>query len=166
MILSMSGQGLLFLSTVAVGAAIGLLYDFFRVFRRVATHSGWAVQLEDFLFWICATVAMFYFMLNRNFGEIRLFSMIGAACGIMLYFATISRVVLKVSVTVINFIKRVITATVRIITLPLRFIFNCIAPPAKFFLVKRRKNLHNVARYGKMQMKKTMRNWSILRKKV
>jgi len=166
MILSMSGQGLLFLSTVAVGAAIGLFYDFFRVFRRVATHSGWAVQLEDFLFWICATAAMFYFMLNRNFGEIRLFSIIGAACGIVLYFATISRVVLKVSVAVINFIKRVITAAVRIITLPLRFIFNLIAPPAKIFLSKRRKNLHNVARYGKMQMKKTMRNWSILRKKV
>jgi len=162
----LSGQGLLFLSTVAVGAAIGLFYDVFRIFRRVTTHSGWAVQLEDFLFWIFATAAMFYFMLNRNFGEIRLFSIIGAACGIALYFATISRLVLKISVTVINFIKRVIVAAVRIITLPLRFIFNFIAPPAKKFLRKRRKNLRKLAGYGKMQVKKTMRNWSILRKKV
>jgi len=162
----LSGQGLLFLSTVVVGAAIGLFYDIFRIFRKVATHSGWAVQLEDFLFWIFATAAMFYFMLNHNFGEIRLFSIIGATCGVVLYFATISRLVLKISVTVINFIKRVIIAAVRIVTLPLRFVFNLLAPPAKIFLSKRRKNLHNATRYGKMQVKKTMRNWSILRKKV
>ena len=161
-----SGQGWLFLSTVVVGAAIGLFYDFFRIFRKVAQHSAWAVHLEDMLFWVLATAAMFYFMLHRNFGEIRLFSLIGAACGIALYFATISRAVLKLSVAVINFTKRVIAAVVRIITLPIRFIFNLIAPPLKKFFSKRHKNLRNVARYGKMQMRKTTRNWSVLRKKV
>jgi len=161
-----SGQGWLFLSTVAVGAIIGLLYDLFRIFRRVATHSVWVVQLEDFLFWIFATGAMFYFMLNRNYGEIRLFSIIGAACGVALYFATVSQVVLKVSVTVINFIKRVIIAAVRIIIFPLRLIYNFFAPVVKKVSAKGRKNLHSIARYGKIHMRKTMRSWFILRKKV
>jgi len=50
--------------------------------------------------------------------------------------------------------------------LPLRLICNIIAPPAKIFFDKRHKNLRNTARYGKMQMRKFMRNWFILRKKV
>jgi len=166
MILSMSNQGWLFLSTVLVGATIGLFYDFFRILRKTTPHSTWVVQLEDVLFWVIATGATFYFMLNRNFGEIRLFALLGTACGIILYFATISKIVLKISVTVINFFKRVIAAAIRIITLPLRFIFNLIAPPIKKFLFKRRKNLRTAARYGKIQVKKTMRNWFIMRKKV
>jgi len=166
MILSMPGQAWLFLSTVLMGAIIGLFYDFFRIARRVASHSTLVVQLEDVLFWVITTGAVFYFMLNRNFGEIRPFSIIGVACGIMLYFATISRVVLKISVVVINFVKRVITAAVRIITLPLRLLINFFAPPVKSFFIKRRKNVRNLARYGKMRMKKHTRNWFILRKKV
>jgi len=166
MILSMSNQGWLFLSTVIVGATIGLFYDVFRILRKTTPHSTWVVQLEDILFWVIATGAMFYFMLNRNFGEIRLFALLGAACGVILYFATVSKIVLKISVTVINFLKRVIMAAIRILTLPLRFIYNLFSPPIKKFLSKRRKNLHTAARYGKIQMKKTMRNWFIMRKKV
>ncbi|MCL2287063.1 MAG: spore cortex biosynthesis protein YabQ [Firmicutes bacterium] len=166
MMWAISGQGWLFISTVVAGAAIGLFYDFFRIIRRVAAHSAWVVQLEDVIFWVFATAAMFYFMLNRNFGEIRFFAVIGTACGVMLYFAAISAAVLKVSVTAINFLKQVITAAIRIITLPLRFIYNLAAPPTRNFMAKRHKNLRNVARYGKIQMKKTMRSWFILRKKV
>ena len=165
--MTLSGQGWLFLSTVLLGAIIGLFYDVFRVFRKVAVHKGWAVQLEDILFWTCATAAMFYFMLNRNNGEIRLVYMVGAACGATLYFATISHMVRKVAVAVINFIKRVVITAVRIITFPLRLFFKMLMPPAKFLVSifnKWRKSLRNAARYGKI--KKTMRNWFILRKKV
>lgn len=162
----LSGQAWLFLSTVVVGMAIGLFYDIFRITRKVAPHSSFAVHFEDAVFWVLATGGMFYFMLHRNYGEIRPFALMGATCGVALYFATVSRLVLKVSVTVINFVKRVIAAAVRIITLPIRFIFNLFAPPIKKFLLKRRKNLRTIARYGKIHMKKHARNWKILRKKV
>ncbi|MCL2215814.1 MAG: spore cortex biosynthesis protein YabQ [Defluviitaleaceae bacterium] len=166
MILSMSGQAWLFLSTVLVGAVIGLFYDFFRIFRKTAAHSAWAVQLEDLFFWITATVGTFYFMLTRNYGEIRLFALLGVALGITLYFATVSRLVVKICVVVVTFLKRVIASAVRIILLPLRLIFTWIGPPIKSFAGKRRKDLRGLARYGKIQMKKTARSWFILRKKV
>ena len=162
----MPGQAWIFLSTVLVGMVIGLFYDFFRVARKVAPHAGWAIQLEDVLFWIIATGSMFYFMLNRNFGEIRMFSIIGAAIGVVVYFSTVSRLVLTISVAVINFVKRVVAAAVRIITLPIRFLYNILAPPIKKFLINRRKNLRTMARYSKNRMKKHTRNWFILRKKV
>jgi len=166
MILSMPDQAWLFLSTVVAGMVIGLFYDVFRIIRKTTPHREWVVQLEDVLFWVIATGAMFYFMLQRNFGEIRVFSLLGTAIGAVLYMATFSPLVLKISVVVIDFVKRVVTTTVRVIFFPIKFLYSLISPPIKKFTAKRRKNLRTAVGYGKIQLKKTSRNWFILRKKV
>lgn len=166
MILSMSSQAWLFLYTVAVGMGIGLFYDVFRVIRKTTPHASLTVQLEDMFFWVIVTGCMFYFMLNQNYGEIRLFTMVGAGCGIALYFATISRVVLKVAVITVNYLKRVFSAAFKIILLPINFIWSLISPFTKKFAKNRRKDLHGMVRYGKIRIRKTTRNWFILRKKV
>jgi len=166
MILSMSGQAWLFLSTVVLGIAIGVFYDLFRIFRKTTPHFALAVQLEDFFFWVVVTAAMFYFMLSRNFGEIRPFSILGAGCGIVLYLATISRWVVKVAVVVVNYLKRVFAAAFRILTLPVRYVWVLVSPFVLKFFGNRKKDLRSAARYGKMKMKKTTREWFILRKKV
>jgi len=166
MILSMSGQAVLFLYSVGMGAAIGLFYDAFRIFRKTAPHFGLAVQVEDLFFWLAATGTMFYFLLNQNFGEIRLFALLGAGCGVALYFATISRWVIKIAVAVVNYLKRVVVAAVRVILFPLRLVWGWISPLIINFARGRRKDLRGLARYGRIQMKKTTRNWFILRKKV
>jgi len=165
-ILSMYGQAVLFLSTIIVGATIGLFYDVFRVFRKTAPHSTFAVQVEDLFFWIAATVGTFYFMLTRSYGEIRIFALLGVVLGIVLYFNTISKWIVKIFVVIVTFLKRVIASVVKIILLPLRIVLGWISPPVKAFTMKRRKDLRSVARYGKIRMKKTARNLFILRKKV
>ena len=162
----MSGQAWLFLSTVVVGVAIGLLYDVFRILRKTMPHFALAVQLEDVLFWLAATGAMFYFLLRRNFGEVRPFTLIGAGCGIALYFATVSPFILKFFVAVITYLKRVFAAAFRVLLLPVRFMWVWMSPPVVQFIKSRRKDLHGLARYGKIQMKKSSRNLFILRKKV
>jgi len=166
MILSMPAQAWLFLSTILVGACIGLFFDVLRIFRKTVPHSNIAVQIEDLLFWLTVTIAVFYFMLLRNFGEIRLFSIIGIALGLALYFAILSQWVLKVSVGVINYIKKVILSALMIIFTPFRLFFGWLIRPIISFLKRRRKGLRNVSRYGKLHMKKSARNWFILRKKV
>ncbi|MCL2578317.1 MAG: hypothetical protein FWE27_09805 [Defluviitaleaceae bacterium] len=169
MILSMSGQAFLFLSTVLVGACIGLFFDLFRILRKTVpflAKNSLAVQLEDLFFWVIVTGGMFYFMLHRNFGEIRLFSVIGAVCGAALYFAVLSRFVIFVFVSVINYLKKVTATAIRIILTPLRLLFIWLSPPAKSLYKKIRSGLCGVFRYGKIRVKKTSRNWFILRKKV
>ena len=165
MILSMSGQAWLFLSTVLMGAAVGLFYDVFRIFRKTVPHKTIAVQLEDLFFWIVVTAGVFYFMLHRNFGEIRMFSFIGAGIGILLYFATISRYVIIAFVAVIDYMKKVVMAALRIIFWPLRVVLGWISPPFVAFFRKRRLGLRRVSRYGRMRMRKTARDWFIVRHK-
>jgi len=166
MILSMSGQVWLFLSTVLAGIAIGVFYDVFRILRKTTPHFALAVQLEDMFFWVTVTGAMFYFMLSQNYGEIRPFALIGAGCGVVLYFATVSRLILKFSVGLVNYLKKVFAAAFRIISLPVRFIWVHISPPVFKFTGNRRKDLHRIGRYGKMQIKKSTRDLFILRRKV
>jgi spore cortex biosynthesis protein YabQ len=159
MILSMSGQAWLFLSTVLAGAAIGFFFDVFRILRKtvplLATPA--AVQLEDFIFWVAVTGGTFYFMLNQNYGEIRIFSVVGAGAGIALYFASVSRFVIIIFVAVIEYLKKVFAAAFKIIFFPVRMAFKWIYPKLR---------LRDFKRYGKIRLKKYLRNWFILRKKV
>jgi spore cortex biosynthesis protein YabQ len=167
-ILSMSGQAWLFLSTVLAGAIIGLFFDAFRILRKTVPFlaNSAVVQFEDLFFWIMVTGGTFYFMLNQNFGEIRLFSVIGAGVGIVLYFAAVSRFVIKIFVAVLEYMKKVVATALRIIFFPLRIIANWVSPPLKFLYGKIRSVLRGIRRYGKIRLKKSSRNWFILRKKV
>jgi len=166
MILSMSGQAWLFLSTVLVGAAIGLFYDAFRVIRKTANHNGLAVQIEDLIFWVTATGLTFYFMLHRNYGEIRPFAIIGVAVGILLYFATISRWVVTVFVAVVNYLKRVIISAVRIILVPVRLVAAWLSGPAGKAYGAARRQTRRIKRYGKGKMRAAVRDFGIVRRKV
>jgi spore cortex biosynthesis protein YabQ len=168
-ILSMSGQAVLFLLSVAMGAGFGIFFDFFRILRKTVpffAQNTFIVQLEDFLFWIIVTGGMFYFMLSHNFGEIRLFSMLGAACGFGLYFATLSRLVMLVFVSVIEFLKKVVVAAFKIIIAPLKILFGWLSPPVLGAYKKVRSGLCRLFRYGKIRTRKISRSWFIIRKKV
>ncbi|MCL2500006.1 MAG: spore cortex biosynthesis protein YabQ [Defluviitaleaceae bacterium] len=166
MILSMPAQAWLFVATVVVGGAVGVFYDFFRVLRRTAPHGKWAVQLEDLFFWLAVTVLVFYYMLHRNYGEIRFFALLGMGLGVTLYFVTVSRIIIWVSVAVVEYIKKVVAAVFRIILLPLRLLLAFAAPPAKKAGQFVHKRLRGIRRYGRMKARKTVRNWAVIRKKV
>jgi len=167
-ILSMSGQALLFLSTVLVGGLIGVFFDVFRILRRTFPifANSVIVQIEDIFFWAAVTGMTFYFMLNQSYGEIRVFSVIGAGIGIALYFATISRVVMKVFVSLIEYMKKVVTVAFRIILFPLKTVYKWLYAPIKWSGGKVRSVLRKIKRYGKIRLRKYSRNWFILRKKV
>jgi len=166
MILSMTGQAWLFLSTVFVGAAIGLFYDAFRVIRKTARHSGLAVTLEDLIFWVAATGLTFYYMLHRNYGEIRFFALIGVAVGLLLYFTTVSRWVVIVFVAVVNYLKRVVVTVVRLILVPVRLVVAWLAGPVGRITGVTRKHMRRARRYGKNKLRTTARDWGIVRRKV
>jgi len=166
MILSMPGQAWLFVATVGTGAAAGVFFDFFRVLRRAWWHPRWLVHIEDLLFWLVATVLIFYYLLHRNAGEIRPFMLVGMATGAVLYFATVSRWVVHITVTVVKFVEKVIRAMVRIILLPLRLAWVFAAPHVKKATDKSSQYLRRVRRYGRIRWHKIRRNRQIIRKKV
>ena len=108
MILSMSGQGAAFLATAVAGAVLGILYDCFRILRRVLYHKTVATTIEDAVFWIISTLLMFAFLLERNFGDIRGFIFMGLALGAVLYFTMISRFFTKFAMMMLRWLKKML----------------------------------------------------------
>ena len=112
MILSMSGQAAAFLATAAAGAVLGMLYDCFRILRRVWRHKTVTTTIEDAIFWLVSTLLMFAFLLNRNLGDIRAFIFMGLALGAVLYFLMLSRYFTKFAMAVLRRLKHALLAVI------------------------------------------------------
>ena len=98
----------------ALGLAVGLLYDLFRVLRvRVALPLLGAVL--DLSFWIIVTVALFVWSQQAWRGEIRLYGIFFLFGGGVLYFWLISTWMLKIG----YFLADAAALVWRILTLPL-----------------------------------------------
>lgn len=172
MIISPLQQAYLFLGALLIGFVLGFTYDLLRVFRKIVPHPKFVVHIEDLLFWITVTIAMFYFMLSKNYGEVRGFSIIAALIGMLVYFLTVSKLFMKVSMAIYEFIKKTLIKIFYIILIPLKFIITILSKPLLFLekkflkiLRKQKKNYNTVRRKGKIKKKKFLKDFKIIFKK-
>jgi len=170
MILSMSEQTVLFLTTVAAGVVMGFVYDLFRIIRKSFPHNSLMVQFEDIIYWAAVSFLMFYFMLHRNYGEIRFFSIVGAALGMIIYFFTFSVLIMKVAGAVIDVVQRVLLAVLRILLWPfkvlLRLLLWIFKPPIRWLGRKFRKQTQFVKLKFYAYLRKVRRHLRIVLRKV
>ncbi len=85
----LSDQAVAFLWSVALGAGLGAVYDWFRIGRILWKKRTLTVFFEDLLFALCAGFATSYCLVQTNYGQVRMFLLAGEAFGFILYFNTI-----------------------------------------------------------------------------
>lgn len=79
-------QELVFLLiSFALGEGLVILYDVFRIFRKVVPHGVIWISVEDVLYWIVAALLIFGMIFQENDGLIRGFAIGGILLG-MLFF--------------------------------------------------------------------------------
>lgn len=173
MILSMSNQARLFLTAVLIGGFAGFAYDIFRVLRIIVKHGNILTHIEDIIYWLLVSGVTLYFSLNKNYGEIRAFSILGVLLGMLLYFLTLSRLVMKISVAVVNLLQKIFTFAIKIITFPFRMLYKIFFKPIMFIkkllrkLIKSiKKVLHNIKNYATIKKRNAKKDIGILMKKV
>ncbi|MBR2742461.1 MAG: spore cortex biosynthesis protein YabQ [Clostridia bacterium] len=158
--ISIAHQTIVFLYSVVFGAAAALFYDVFRIIRRRIRHLNFVVMIEDVLFWLAASAALFVFVYNTNSGELRAFLIIGAVLGAYLYFAALSRAVLLVLGAVFGvFIK-----AVYILTRPFAFLLRPIIRKAKSGAKKQGKFLRLLKKLFKFKIKSVILSLGIRKK--
>ena len=86
-----SQQLAMFLRSILLGACLGLVYDLLRVLRRLGGQV-WG-GLLDAAYCVTASVSLAFFVLAGD-GELRLFFLLGAAGGAVLYFCLLSALLL------------------------------------------------------------------------
>ena len=108
-------QAYLFLVFSLTGIAIGVLFDFFRILRRTIKTSNIITYIEDVLFWILTGLLILYNIWFFNNGEIRIYIFIGLIFGFIMYLLTISKYLVKLCVTVLSFIKKIVYTPFKVI---------------------------------------------------
>lgn len=153
-----TNQAYLFLIFTIIGAIIGLLFDFFRILRKSFRTIDFITYVEDILFWIITGILLIYSICVFCNGEIRLFIILGISIGIILYMLILSHTIIKISVNIIKFIKKILTKILNILIFPFKIIYkvlrNIFKKPISFIII----NIRHIFTKYKNNMKNKVKN--------
>ena len=173
MILSMADQARFFIWTMVLGAAAGIIYDVFRIVRRMIKHHDIFTQIEDLIYWLVVSVLIFYFILHRNNGEVRIYAIVGVFSGMCLYFISLSQAFVTASVAVINILKKIIAKTIGILLIPVKFLLKLLSYPVRIvrnWLFRQLSSGKSIAkktnRFAGMKVTDLKNDLYIIRKKI
>ncbi len=97
-----------FLLFVFIGARLGFIYDLLRIFRRLVSHNNIFIGIEDIFFWIFCAVTMESQIQTSNYGEFRIYILLGGILGFIIYHYTISCVFIRVLSYILLLVKKVL----------------------------------------------------------
>ena len=129
MILSISYQFKIFLTSLFIGLILGIFYDFIRIFRKYFLHNNIIINVEDTIYWIFMSIVIFLISLYQNDGEIRAFFIIGIFTSMILYSLLISKIFIKLFIKVIDFFIKIFLFVLKAISLPFLIIYNITLKP-------------------------------------
>ena len=83
----------LFLASVLLGGAMGVVFDVFRALRIVfpQLHGSALTAVEDILFWLAYGGAVYVFSLLCGRGQLRGFFFLGSLAGFVIYLVTVGK---------------------------------------------------------------------------
>lgn len=90
------------------GFIIGILFDFFRIQRKVFKTYDIITYIQDIIFWIASGIILTFVILKYTDGEIRIYMIFGIIIGIIVYFSFISKYMIKIFVNIIKFLLRIL----------------------------------------------------------
>lgn len=130
-----SDQAIAFLWAVVLGAALGVVYDWFRI-GRILKRKWWlTVFFEDLLFALAAAFSTAFCFTLTNYGQVRLFLLVGEGLGFVLYFNTVGVLVTKQARLVARFlrwIRGLLTSMGRFLRKKMQKIMNFLKKPFIF----------------------------------
>ncbi len=98
----------IFLQSCLLGAVLGFCYDGLRIFRIAIKCHSFVIAIQDILYCVLAAILTFSFVLAYHHGALRVYILAGELLGAVVYFFTISIVLLKISKFIIWLIKKIL----------------------------------------------------------
>ena len=109
-----------------LGLLIGVIFDFFRAFRKTFKTNNLVIYMEDILFFIIIGILFFKCILVFALGELRFYIFVAIVFGIIVYMLTIGNVCIKIFKMILDFFKNIIFFVANIIKFPIKLISNII----------------------------------------
>lgn len=97
-----------FTISILYGVGILLIYDGFRIIRKLFKHNTVLIALEDLIYWISTAIIIFSLLYTYNNGSVRGYAILGMAIGMIAYARIASRLILMAADKVIGIFKKVL----------------------------------------------------------
>ena len=154
-----TNQAYLFFIFIINGVLIGLLFDFFRITRKVISTNDIVTYLEDIIFWILSGAIVLYSIFIFNNGQLRLFLFLGLIIGALFYMVFISSYMIKINIKLIHIAKKILGIILipfkffyktlyKVIFNPIHFLFINITKGSTNFATKIYKNIKTIKKNG------------------
>lgn len=124
-----------FIYFILTGITLSIVFDIFRILRRSFKTSDVLTNIEDVLFGVITGIILLSSIFLFNNGEIRLYIFIGMGIGILLYMIFISKYFIKLNVSIINFIKKIVILLTKPFIILFKFIKRLFFKPISFIFI-------------------------------
>lgn len=115
--MQVESQFSIFLTTVATGITLGILFDCYRVLRGTFRIQSLMTWVTDLLYWLIATAVVFVALVLSNWGELRFYVFLGIISGVGLYYRFISRYIIRLLAGCVKLINSMAALVKRILIL-------------------------------------------------
>lgn len=95
-----------FIYAAVLGLCLGGVYDFFRCLRALTGAKRWVTALCDLLFAFLCMLSYFLFSLAFSGGVLRMYTALGTALAMLLYFTGLSPFILSLLMPPIRLVRR------------------------------------------------------------
>lgn len=131
MLIPINNQAYIFLYLVFGGMVIAFVYDLFRVSRKAIRTNNILVYIQDMLFWLVVSIIMFVTLFFCNAGEIRGYALIAILLGAILYELVLSDIIVRLLLTVINVLKKIVVYIYKLVRIPVRYVIRILLVPIR-----------------------------------
>lgn len=114
-----------------VGIAIAIVFDIFRVLRRIFKTADIITYIEDIVFWAITAFILLYAIFVFNNGQIRFYLFIAIILGSLTYLLTLSKYFVKINVKILTILLAPFRKIFAFLARILRKIAKKIPPKAK-----------------------------------
>lgn len=135
-----------FITYLVSGMLIGIFFDIFRILRKSFKTPDIITYIEDIIFWLFTGLFLIFILFQINNGEIRIYNIVALILGGIFYMLSISKLFIKISVSIVTCIKNIVYKIVGIILSPIKFILKILRKlftPFTFFVINIKKGSSN-----------------------
>ena len=104
------------------GMLSGVIYDIFRVSRKVKKSNVYVVFIQDLVFWILTAFLAFYVIFYSNDGILRWYEIFLIGIGFFLYELSLSHLVSYIVEKIAKAVLRILKVTLKFILAPIYLI--------------------------------------------
>lgn len=140
MVMNVENQLYSFLVMLYGGIILGFLYDIYRVVRIILKLKRIGTDIGDIIFWIVGTIIVITALYISNYVEMRFYTIIGFAIGVLIYNILLSPFILKLLLFIYKVIAFVFIKIYLTLSFPFKLIYKTMLVPyrliKKFFSIQ------------------------------